>query len=503
MDESDKQLVGEVRAPIPAAPGHGCILDHEYVRNGVATLFVEVEPLAGRRHVEVTERRTRQDRARFTKAMLDERYPHAVEVRLVMDNLNTHDIASLSCVAPPATQHGRNRPPPLLHSGERSRIEVASFGHLPRPCFARFHAPLSPPDARAPPGGQPSLPPVLLRTLRKGRCGMNTILARVLQMFFLDYLPKQRGLSPHTLESYRDSLKLLLVFLAGRGDPSRLDVDAVTPERVIAFLDHLESSRKNKESTRNRRLSAIHSFFRYLGAQHPEHLARTQRILSIPLKRCANREIHYLDFPEVQAVLNGIERATADSRRDFALLTLLFNTGGRVSEVIGLQARDLRLSSPAHVLLRGKGRKERTCPIWLETARLLRDLLAEQAIAPHEASGIFRNHRGGPLTRFGVRWILKKHVRHAAAKLPSLGKKRLHPHSVRHSTAIHLLRSGVDLSTIAHWLGHVSVNTTNKYLALDLKAKADALGKAKPLISDSKKGSWHKNPDLLRWLEGL
>jgi site-specific recombinase XerD len=322
-------------------------------------------------------------------------------------------------------------------------------------------------------------------------------------MFFLDYLPKQRGLSPHTLESYRDSLKLLLVFLAGRGDPSRLDVDAVTPERVIAFLDHLESSRKNKESTRNRRLSAIHSFFRYLGAQHPEHLARTQRILSIPLKRCANREIHYLDFPEVQAVLNGIERATADSRRDFALLTLLFNTGGRVSEVIGLQARDLRLSSPAHVLLRGKGRKERTCPIWLETARLLRDLLAEQAIAPHEASGIFRNHRGGPLTRFGVRWILKKHVRHAAAKLPSLGKKRLHPHSVRHSTAIHLLRSGVDLSTIAHWLGHVSVNTTNKYLALDLKAKADALGKAKPLISDSKKGSWHKNPDLLRWLEGL
>lgn len=333
---------------------------------------------------------------------------------------------------------------------------------------------------------------------------MNTTLAKALQTFFLDYLPKQRGLSPDTVHSYRDGLKLLLVFLAGRGDPSRLDVDAVTPERVIAFLDHLESARKNKENTRNRRLSVIHVFFRYLGVQHPEHLARIQRILSIPLKQCASREIHYLDFPEVQAVLNGINRSTADSRRDFALLTLLFNTGGRVSEVIGLQARDLRLSSPAHVVLRGKGRKERTCPIWLETAHLLQDLLAEQAIAPHEARCFFRNHHGGPLTRFGVRWILKKHVRHAAGKLPSLGKKRLHPHSVRHSTAIHLLRSGVDLSTIAHLLGHVSVNTTNKYLGLDLKAKTEALRKAKPLIRRSNKtGTWRKNPDLLRWLEEL
>jgi integrase/recombinase XerD len=333
---------------------------------------------------------------------------------------------------------------------------------------------------------------------------MKTTLACALESFFIEYLPKQRGLSPHTVKSYRDGLKLLLVFLAQRGDPSRLEVDAIAPERVLAFLDHLESGRHNTASTRNGRLSAIHCFFRYLGAQYPEHMAQSQRVLSIPTKRTTRREIHYLDFPEVQAVLTGIDRSTADSRRDFALLTLLFNTGGRVSEVVGLQAIDLRLSPPPHVLLKGKGRKERPCPIWAETARLLRALLGEQGIAPDEPVCIFRNHRGEQLTRFGVRWILNKHCMNAADKLPSLRHKRLHPHSVRHSTAIHLLRSGVDLSTIAHWLGHVSVNTTNKYLTLDLKTKADALAKAKPLLKQSDKtGSWRKNPDLIRWLEAL
>lgn len=330
-------------------------------------------------------------------------------------------------------------------------------------------------------------------------------LARALHGFFLDYLPKQRALSPHTLESYRDGLKLLLKFVAGKsGDTSQLQVEQISVERIRAFLDHLETARHNGVGTRNVRRAAVHSFFRYLGAHYPEHLEQVQRILSIPSKRAAQREIQHLEFDELQAVLKGIDRSRANDRRDVALLTFLFNTGARVSEAVGLQARDLQLTLPAHVLLRGKGRKERTCPIWADTARLLRELLADQSIGPHDPTPVFHNHRGHPLTRFGIRLILQRHLLITATRVPSLRSKRLHPHCLRHSTALHLLRSGVDLSTIAHWLGHASVNTTNKYLSLNLEAKREALSKARPLIRPrARAGAWRKTPDLIRWLEAL
>lgn len=332
----------------------------------------------------------------------------------------------------------------------------------------------------------------------------NTTLGNALQAFFLEYLPKQRALSPHTRQSYRDSLKLLLLHLAGApADPSGLDFISITPERVITFLDYLETTRHNGAGTRNVRLSAIHSFFRYVGGRFPEHLALTQRILSIPFKRARSREIHYLDLPDIKAILHAVDRSTALGRRDFALLTLLFNTGGRVSEVVGLQACDFRLHAPSHVLLRGKGNKERTCPLWKETTRIIRDFLSEQQIAPTATTYVFRNHRGHPLTRFGAWFMLKKHVASAAKRTPNLRHKRLHPHSVRHSTAIHLLRAGVDLSTIAHWLGHVSVNTTNKYITLDLKSKADALSRMKPVITGKNRGRWRKDTNLIQWLESL
>lgn len=332
-----------------------------------------------------------------------------------------------------------------------------------------------------------------------------TTLASALHGFFNDYLPRQRSLSPHTLHSYRDSLKLLLQFVAGKNaDPSDLTVEQLTVERLTAFLQHLESGRKNVASTRNVRLSAVHSFMRYLGAHHPQHLAQAQRLLNVPFKRTGTRDIHHLEFAEVQAVIQSIDLNAADGLRDFVLLSFLFNTGARVSEAVGVQACDLRLAPPASVLLRGKGRKERVCPLWPETARALRTHLESQGIALHEARSVFLNHRGQPLTRFGVRVILRKQLKRAIGKTPSLKDKRLHPHSLRHSTAIHLLRSGVDLSTIANWLGHVSVNTTNKYLTLDLETKRAALAKAKPILRrNHRNGAWRTDRNLIKWLESL
>lgn len=330
-------------------------------------------------------------------------------------------------------------------------------------------------------------------------------LARALHGFLTDFLPQQRALSPHTLHSYRDSLKLLLKFVAGeKGDPSALTVEQLSVAQITAFLGHLESARKCRASTRNVRLSAIHSFFRYLGSEYPEHLAQTQRVLGIPFKRTETREIQHLEVAELQAVVNGIDRSTFQGRRDFALLTLLFNTGARVSEIVGLQAADLRLMEPPSVRLRGKGRKERVCPLWPETARLLLELLEEQGVPLDRPEAVFRNRCGARLTRFGIRLILRKHIENAIPRAPSLKHKRLHPHSLRHSAAIHLLRAGVDLSTIAHWLGHASLNTTNKYLSLSIDDKREALAKAKPLLRNgSKTSAWRRDRNLIAWLESL
>jgi integrase/recombinase XerD len=330
-------------------------------------------------------------------------------------------------------------------------------------------------------------------------------LALALHGFFTDYLPRQRALSPHTLESYRDSLKLLLQFVAGkRGDPSQLTVAWLSAERVTAFLQSLETTRRNAVSTRNVRLSAVHSFFRYLGLQCPEHLEQAQRILSIPFKRTGTRVIEHFDADEIQGVLKEVRLDCGNGGRDLALLSLMFNTGARVSEVVGIHTSDLGLTAPFSVLLRGKGQKERTCPLWPETARLLQRLVEQRGVPPIQSVPLFLNARGARLTRFGVRVILKKYVEKAAERHPALKRKRLHPHSVRHSTAIHLLRSGVDLSTIAHWLGHAHINTASKYLAVDLDAKREALAKTKPLLAGGRpSGKWGKNPNLIAWLEAL
>lgn len=329
-------------------------------------------------------------------------------------------------------------------------------------------------------------------------------LACMLHDFFLDYLPRLRGMSPHTIQSYRDSLVLLLRFLASyhrRPIPS-LDFDAMQPQGITAFLTHLERERGNGIPTRNVRLSAIHAFFRYVAAQQPDRLEQAQRILGIPFKRTHPRRVEYLEYEEIQAVLSAIDRSTHRGRRDYALLGTMFNTGARVQEILDLRACDLQLIKPFQVRLFGKGRKERFCPIWPQTGRVLRAFCKERQLDLHLDSPLFVNHRTEPLTRFGVRYILGKYLARAQRNAPSLAHKKLHPHSMRHSTAVYLLKSGVDLATISQWLGHASLNTTNKYATLDLEMKRKAIARVKP-VYDRQPARWRKNNSILEWLEAL
>lgn len=332
------------------------------------------------------------------------------------------------------------------------------------------------------------------------------ILGVALKDFFYSYLPQLRGMSPLTILNYRDSLKLFLQFLIQEKNISVLEltIEKIEPDEVIDFLNYLEKIRGNSTPTRNIRLAALHSFFRYLAHQYPQHLYLSQRILSIPFKRTNTQATQYLEFQEVMALLESIDRSKANGRRDYALLLLMFNTGARVQEVVDLRAQDLELSKPFAVHIFGKGRRERICPIWPETAHILSAYLKEQGMDLRKPLPIFLNHLGEPLTRFGIGYIFKKYLHKAAKIQPSLKKKRLHPHSMRHSTAVHLLKSGVDLATIASWLGHSSVNTTNKYATMDLEMKQKVLAKVKPLGDKiTPESSWKENPDILTWLESL
>lgn len=331
-------------------------------------------------------------------------------------------------------------------------------------------------------------------------------LAWTLRAFFAEHLPRVRGLSPHTIQSYRDSLVLLLRFAAARRDRAvvTLEVDDLDAETVVAFLAHLEAARQNTGATRNVRLAAIHAFFRFLAAQHPPAVGQAQQILAVPFKRTAVRPITYLEATELAAVLGAIDRTMPAGRRDHALLATLFNTGARVQELLDLRVTDLQLTPPYQVRLVGKGRKERTCPLWAQTAALLRALCAERPCGAHGESRVFLNRHGRPLTRFGVRFLLAKYLHQATATCPTLAGKKLHPHSVRHSTAVHLLKAGVDLATIGQWLGHASLNTTTKYATIDLEMKRQALARAEPLGTGPRPAApWRRHATLLAWLEGL
>lgn len=333
-----------------------------------------------------------------------------------------------------------------------------------------------------------------------------TLLAQALRSFFSEHLPSVRGSSRHTVTSYRDAFALLLRFLAARLKRLvvGLDLPDLTPDSLIAFLDHLERTRGNSSATRNARLAAIHAFARYIASRHPEHLEACQRLLAVPFKRARLRTVDYLDTEELRAMLEATHRRAADGCRDRALLLTLFNTGARVQELLDLRILDLQLDHPFQVRLYGKGRKERICPLWPQTAKVLRALLAQLKLGDASQERLFRNHRGEPLTRFGARYLVRLYARQAEAATPSLRRKRVHPHTVRHSTAVHLLQAGVDLVTISHWLGHASVETTNRYLAVDLATKRAAIAKAGPIEdSEAPAAVWRTGSTILAWLEAL
>jgi len=291
--------------------------------------------------------------------------------------------------------------------------------------------------------------------------------------FLLEYLVAERNLARNTQVSYRDTLALLLPFVSRKAGVQieRLTVDDVSADRVRAFLDYIERERGCGVVTRNQRLSTIHSLARFVGMRSPEHLDWCSHVRSVPFKKAAKAVIGYLDKPEVEALLRAPNRRTSLGSRDHALLLFLYNSGTRADEVASLRVSNLQLGTSPSVRILGKGNKWRVCPLWPITVATLRPLIAGKSADDQ----VFCGRTGEPMTRFGVHRIVKTHAKAAAKQVDSMHKKRISPHTMRHTTAVHLLRAGVDINTIRAWLGHVSLDTTHVYAEVDLEMKAKAL----------------------------
>jgi integrase/recombinase XerD len=309
-------------------------------------------------------------------------------------------------------------------------------------------------------------------------------LGKGIERFFREHLPTLRGTSRHTIRNYRDAIVLFLRFTSSQTAKAIEDLDLVdfTARQVQDFLAFLEAERHNGVATRNARLAALHTFARFLATEQPAYLAELQRVLGVPFKRGARtKPIEYLEPQEVEALLKSIDRSTPRGKRDYALFALMLNTGARVQEILDLRLCDVRTEPPCQVRLRGKGGKARLCPIWPQTAQLLQELNGASRAGGSE-SPLFVNRQGSKLTRFGVRYLLKKHIIAGAKASRTLQEKRIHPHSLRHTTAIFLLKAGVDFATISQWLGHSSLNTTMTYARADIDLKRQALMQVFPEI---------------------
>jgi len=326
-------------------------------------------------------------------------------------------------------------------------------------------------------------------------------LSALVQCFFTDRLYTQMGASPHTIASYRDTFRLLLQFASEEVEkpPTSLKIDDLDVEMIGNFLNYVENSRKNSARSRNTRLAAIRSFFRYVAIHEPSYMLHCQKILSMPSKRYIKRNVEFLNAQEMQALLNAPDLSTWIGRRDHTILMIALQTGLRASELINLRCHDVVLETGAHICCEGKGRKQRSTPLRRESVKIMKNWLKERRGLQNDP--LFPTIRGGKLSRDALEHLVKRHVTTASKACPSLIGKRISPHVLRHSTAMDLLHHGVDLAVIALWLGHESVETTQIYIHADLKLKEKAMARmSSPAINP---GRYKPDDALLSFLESL
>jgi site-specific recombinase XerD len=329
--------------------------------------------------------------------------------------------------------------------------------------------------------------------------------------FLTSYLPQHRGASPHTISSYAHTLKNLTSFLSRRRKEPRDPTFAnLTAENVLAFLAHLEKKQKNGPVTRNVRLAAIRSFLRFAFVMGCVGETQHERLRHIAFKRCGRKVVSYLEPAELNAVFRAVDHRTRDGFRDLVILKLMYNTGARASEIADLRISNLSLDD-LRVTITGKGRKERTCSLWQTTVALLRIYLASERRAPRKGfeDCLFIDQRRRPFTRSGIYRLVRRYAVRAAESCPSLAKKNVTPHSIRHTTAVHLIVSGVDINTVRDWLGHAHISTTEIYARVDLRTKRLALERLREL--DRKlfeeiakvRGVPKVDPGIRRWLRSI
>lgn len=327
-----------------------------------------------------------------------------------------------------------------------------------------------------------------------------TLIGPWVRRFLLEHVVTERNLARNTQASYRDTLVLLLPYMSKLQKKAidRLSVDDLSPSVVRSFLEYVEKERGCGGATRNLRLATIHSLAKFIALHSPEHVAWCSGIRAVPFKKTAKATLSYLDKPEMEALLTTPDLQTSRGRRDYALLLFLYNTGARADEAAHLSVSDITWGSAPAVRLVGKGNKTRWCPLWSRTADTLKPLVAGRAAQDF----VFLNRLGQPLTRFGIYSLVRRAVTQASRVLPSLAAKRISPHCLRHTCAVHLLRSGVDINTIRAWLGHVSLNTTNIYAEVDLEMKAKALARC-DLPEEVTTKPWHSDAGLIGFLKAL